>query len=54
MDFRKSLPLPTHDSASPSISSESVAPHGPQPTSRWECPARYMSNQKHQDGCPLC
>ena len=29
-------------------------PKGPQPSSRWECPARYEINHKHQDGRPLC
>ena len=29
-------------------------PNGPQPSSRWECPARYEINHKHQDGRPLC
>ena len=27
---------------------------GPQPSSLWECPARYETNHKHQDGRPLC
>ena len=31
-----------------------VLPHGPEPTRRWECPARYSTNHKHQDGRPLC
>jgi len=29
-------------------------PFKPQPSSRWECPARYETNHKHQDGRPLC
>ena len=29
-------------------------PQGPLPTTRWECPARYMINHRHQDGRPLC
>jgi len=29
-------------------------PNGPQPSSCWECPARYETNHKHQDGRPLC
>ena len=33
---------------------QSKLPLGPQPTSRWECPARYMTNHKHHDGRPLC
>jgi len=30
------------------------SPSGLQPSSRWECPARYETNHKHQDGRPLC
>ena len=33
---------------------QNSAPRGPQPTSRWECPARYVTNHKHEDGRPLC
>jgi len=54
MDFCKSQDSPTQVSASPTAGSQQTAPYGPQPTSRWECPARYMTNHKHQDGRPLC
>jgi len=41
-------------SVSPPPDISNVLPHGPQPSTRWECPARYETNHKHQDGRPLC
>ena len=32
----------------------SECPHDPLPTTRWECPAGYMTNHRHVDGRPLC
>jgi len=54
MDFSKSLDSRTRASPLPTTDTERTTPHGPQPTSRWECPARYMPNHQPQDGRPLC
>ena len=37
-----------------STDARTEVPHGPLPTTRWECPARYKVNHRHQDGRPLC
>jgi len=45
------------DLTAPEIASSDTrpdVPHSPLPTTRWECPARYIINHRHQDGRPLC
>jgi len=54
MEFSKSQDSQTQGYALPAMGTERTTPHGPQPRSRWECPARYMTNHKHQDVRPLC
>jgi len=54
MDSHQSDIPNTHRATSASPDSQNPAPHGPQPTRRWECPARYVTNHKHEDGRPLC
>ena len=54
MEFSKSQDSQTQGSALPATGTWRTTLHGPQPTRRWECPARYMTNHKHQDGRPLC
>lgn len=54
MDFRQSGSGNVQDSTSTTADSENPVPHGPKPSTRWECPARYKTNNKDQDGRPLC
>jgi len=42
------------DPAMRTSGNEHPIPHGPLRSSRWECPARYTTNHKHQDGRLLC
>jgi len=54
MDFSQSRSTNSSGHTSKRPSSEGLVPHGPEPSRRWECPAWYQTNHKHQDGRPLC
>lgn len=54
MDFSQSGSGNLQDFTSASADSKHPLAHGPEPSTRWQCPARYQTNHKHQDGRPLC